>query len=104
MILDPTREGIEVYYDNKITNIIGIPEICVDWVIRQTSDIEEYNSTKEIYDSKNVFNYRGEIYEQLVFPHLDLHGEGRVYADFFDKIGFKYDKVDVKRVDLRRSR
>lgn len=101
MILDPSRDGIEVFYDDKIRNLTGDPEKCVDWIVKMLSDKLDYDSSKELYDKSDLlFNYKGDVWVQYTIPYLDTIGIGRFYVDLFDRIGFTFKKVDVKRIEL----
>lgn len=101
MILDPTRDGgLEVFYDNKLRNLVGTPENCADWVVEVSCEKLEWNSSKELYDNQRLFSYKGETWEQLTDMYLDMNGAGIVYADIFDRIGIEFKRLNVMRVDL----
>lgn len=100
MILDPNRDGVELFYDDKILNLVGNVEKCVDYVISLTCDIFEYESTKELYDKKNVFKYNGKYYELLTKLYVDTNGIGRCYSDYLDQFRIPYSKVEVKRINV----
>jgi len=100
IILDPSRDGLEILYDNKLTNIVGLPEKCIDWLIRVSCGVLEITSSKEIYEGSNFFEYKGRTWEQLSKLYLDINGIGRVYANILDEIGIEFEKLDVKRVNL----
>jgi hypothetical protein len=100
MILDPNKEGIEVYYYNKIRNLTGYPEKCIEWIILECCEELEWDFNNTLDDSIHVVYYKGKSYEQITRPYLDCDGIGRVYEDMFDRIGFLFHKTDIKRVNL----
>ena len=101
MILDPSRDGLEVFYDNKVRSLVGTPENCINWVIKICCEpVRVWESSKELYVKSNLFDYKGKTWEQLSEIYLDVKGIGRVYMDYLDRIGIEFKRLDVKRVDL----
>ena len=102
MIIDPHGNGVEIFYDDKIKNLVGHPERIRDWIVDLCSmSKDEYDYDEfDKYHKPNEFVFYGENWVQITYPHLDINGFGRMWADLFDEVGFKWDKVSVEKVVL----
>ncbi len=106
MFLDPNKKGIEVWYDDKMRNLVGGVEECVKWILEVS--IDEYRPDDEWQqvilelNRWNLVEFKDKKYVQLSPGEflLDCHGFGRMWADYFEKINLKYKEVDIKRIKL----
>jgi len=93
---------MSIVQDSKITNLKGTVEKCTDWIVEaycQKID-NTYMDVKEIYSELNVFEYRDVTYAQRYKIIIDAHGIGGVYVNYLDKVGIKFENLDVKNVNL----
>ena len=108
MFLDPNRNGIEVWYSNKMRNLQGGIEECTKWIIDVSFEKYDPNDKYLVEEVKEALKhnqcsfvyFKNDKYIQYESIMLDTNGLGKLWADYFDKIGFRYEKVDVKRVKL----
>ena len=106
MFLDPNKKGIEVWYNDKMRNLVGGVEDCVEWIIEVS--LEEFDQHDEWqqevlkYEEWSPVYFKDKKYVQYsknIFM-LDCNGFGRIWADYFEKINLKYKEVDIKRINL----
>lgn len=100
MIIDPNRSGIELFYDDKIRNLVGDIDKCIKHIILLTCEYFNPKSSKEFYGNDNIFTYKGKRFRQFITPYLDCNGIGAIYRKEFFEIGYNYNKVDVRRINL----
>jgi len=108
MFLDPTGNGIEIWYDDKMRNLVGHIEQCTKYIIDISMEVYNESDDELVKEVKSMLKhkecnfvwFKGKKYIQYKEVKLDTNGFGRLWADYFNKIGLKFLKVDVKRINL----
>lgn len=98
MIIDPKRDGAEVFYSGKLRNVVGHPVDVFDWIVELICD-EDYEDNI-VFDEDMVIEYKGRKMEQLTIPYIDVKVIGMVYVDLFNQYGMLYEKLDIERVNV----
>ena len=105
MILDPTSNSLEVFYDGKLRNLVGFPEDILAWVVDLCSILadewyEDCDYDDAVWGDDYELKYKGCDLVQITIPYLDVNNFGKLWVRLFSDIGFQFKELDVKRIDL----
>ena len=76
MILDPCRDGIEIWYGNQVQHMKGSVDECVDKIIKFITVLDEKGNRK-----------------QVIVPLLDICGDGKHWQYVFENNGIEIIEV-----------
>lgn len=87
MIIDPYKNGVQIFTDSNITSIKGgnVIGICQEIYKRVTIPREDISGRI--------------VYDQIYELHMDIGGIGIAYKDCLENMGLKISDMRYKNVD-----
>lgn len=87
IILDPSRDGCEIWYRNYVSSIKGtIEDVCKNLFKRITYIIYERDGTYRCFQCKSI--------------GLDVTGYGLAYKDCLERMGIEIEEIKPKHVGV----